>query len=151
MELEPIGRIENLEDENFEPIVMPIVGYDEDGDEVVVKIRFRPWVPTKKSLDMRGATIKGVTPTNIVLDYLEKCVLKEDRQAWNDLLDSDDVFIKIETFGEIARTLGSIYDGKHPTKQRSDLPGGGQATEPTTRAAATSKDSTSKKLRSVSA
>jgi hypothetical protein len=151
MELEPVGRIENLEEENFEPIVMPIVGYDTDGDEVITRIRFRPWIPTKKSFDMAAVTVKGITPTSTVMEYLEKCVLKEDRGAWNELLDSDDVFIKIETFGEIAQALGSIYNGERPTKQRSDLSGGGQATKPTTRAAATAKVSTSKKLRSISA
>jgi hypothetical protein len=134
--LEPIGRVANPEE--IEPLTIPIVGYTNEGTEVVTEITFRPEFPAGKFRDlMKTADAEGNIGQGAILDYLDSCVLQADREAWHELLYSEDVNIAQTTVVAVYRDLAEFYAGRNrPTKPSSGRSGGPKRTPRTGKGAA---------------
>ena len=146
MELEAIGRVENPDDLDFTPLVIPIVGYSDDKKEVITKIRFVRVIPMGVSLDtFRATDADGNIGGTAALDYVDGCVHREDKHRWQELLHGTNVNVEQSTIIEVYKALGAFYADR-PTKQRSGSRSGPKA-RPTSQAAAKSRTSTKKNSR----
>lgn len=81
MELEPIGRVDDPDDLDLEPIIIPIVGYIRlpggGREEVIERIEFRPVQPTGAGLAvLRQTRADGNVPVAPVMKFLDACVLE---------------------------------------------------------------------------
>ena len=91
---------------------------------------------------VRRVDSSGNIPLGLVFDYLDACVVEEQRDEWSAWLHSPDVFIERDTLIEVYRSIVSYYSAR-PTKQRSVSHNGRVTSGPTSRAAAPSPVSTS--------
>ncbi len=145
MELEPIGRVDNLEDFDLDPIVVPIVGYTIDKEEVIQPIRFRPVQPTGAGLAiLRQTRPDGNVPIGPVLHFLDECIMFDDRDLWEKFVNDETIFIEQTTLIELYKRLTEVYAAR-PTTRRSASPGTRPSSTPTSRAVARSRASTSKR------
>lgn len=148
MELEPIGRAENPEALNLEPIVAPIVAYTHDGKEHVEKFPFKPVMPAGAMAAMvRNVGPNGELPVNILLACLQRCLMPDAAERWETWIDSDELNIEHTTLAQLFDQLVRIY-GDRPTRRRSGSASGGPPAKRTSRAAARSAASRSKTSRS---
>lgn len=147
-ELRVIGQVENPEELDFEPLVVPLAGYTVDHEEVIERFRFRPVRPAGAALNvMRSTDAQGNVGLGPVVGYLDKCLLEEDAERWQAFLDRDDLMIEQDVLFELYREVSAWYAGR-PTRRPSDSSGGGKVTPQTSRVAARSAASTSKRKRS---
>ena len=154
-ELEAVGRIENPEDLNFEPVTVPVIGYNMDGEEVEFLLHCGPTMPmgtmlklmTQSKVNAKG---KPVFDEKLVAQFLERCVLPDSKEAWRDFLDDPEIEVSAETIGAVYGALMDYYTDR-PTSQRSDSPTGPAPTKRTSRGAATAKGSTSSRSRATRA
>ena len=150
MELEPVGRVDDPETLDLEPIVIPIVGYTTARKEVIEPFRFRPVIPWEQSLDVFDAQqddgrIKSAT----VRKFLHSCLIAEDREKWEEFTLREDVYVGPETWVAAFTALFEVYNAR-PTMPRSASTAGGGQTKQTSPAASRAKASASKKKRARS-
>jgi hypothetical protein len=142
--LSPIGRVDNPEDLDLDPVVVPVVGYNADREEVIFEVIFRAMQPTGEAMDLlKVADAAGNVPIGIVFAYLDACVTEDNREAWQKFLHGPDLNIEQSTIIELYKTISSYYADR-PTQQRSVSHNGRVTSGKTSRAAARSKGSTSK-------
>lgn len=151
MELPVVGRVENPDDLDLDPIVVPIAGYTiKDKKEVVTKIKFRPVLPLSSALDViRQTQSNGNVPGPAIMEYLDSCITDEDAEKWAELLARRDLAIQMDTLIEVYRQLTEFYSGERPTPASSDSPGGRSQTGTTSKAGAAAKASKSKRKASA--
>jgi hypothetical protein len=141
--LDPVGRAERPEDLDFDPVVIPIVGYTADHREVIHEAKFRGMEPTGAAMNlMRQTDAKGNVPASLVIQYLDRCLLKEDRDEFNAFIDDDDVYVDQKVLMEAYRQLVAYYS-KRPTTRRPDSSPGPSQPVQTFAAAPTETVSTS--------
>ena len=117
-ELEPVGKIENPETLDFRPIVIPVYGYTEDGEERVFKFQFRAVQPFGRALEvMRTMNSKGNVDTVAAMKFLDDCVHSTCKQAWQDWLNDPDIYIQQSTLTAVYQRLMQEY-ATRPTLQR---------------------------------
>jgi hypothetical protein len=149
MELDPVGRVENPEELDFEPIVIPVVGYTRDHKEVVEKARFRPLPPAGQTVEvLRSMAPNGGVRASQMMSFLDACVLEDGREAWAAFLDSPDVEIEQATLAGVYSALMEAYAAR-PTMPPASSAAGGKKTKQTSQAASRAKASRSKKSRSL--
>ena len=150
MELPAVGRVENPDELDIEPIVIPIVGYTRNRKEVVEKIRFRSHMPAGATFDvMRHMNADGGVQAREVLRYLDATVLEEDSEKLQEFIHRPDVEIRLRTMIEVHEALMEAYAAR-PTTQLPGSTGTGSSTKRTSRAASRAKASRSKQSRSPS-
>lgn len=142
MMLKPIGHIPE-KDRDFDPIEVPIIGYfqNEDGTvtEVTEVIKFRPVPPLGYSLGMLNAIDgEGNIASRSALVWVTGCVLESNREKWDTLIDSPDIYIETTTIMEVYTAIGEVYTGR-PLKKRSGSKGGRGRTNMTSQAVADEK------------
>jgi hypothetical protein len=142
MELEPVGRVDNPDALDMSPIVVPIVGYTLDKQEVTQRVRFVPVQPAGPGLDVITATGNEDASVVAILRYLEACVLPDDREVWVEFLHRPDVMVEQVTLVKVFQALTEVYAGR-PTIPSADSSGGRTPDDTTSAAAARSQDSTS--------
>lgn len=149
-DLEPVGRVENPDELDLEPVRVPLVGYTLEGKEVSETFQFRPQVATGASLDViRQTDAQGNTQLDAIFKYLDRSLLDDsERDAYNTFLNRDDVMIKAGALLDLYRALSSYYAAR-PTKLSSGSASTGSAAKRTSRAAARSRASTSRAKRSA--
>src|SRR3954453_14773074 len=132
MELKPIGRVKDIDELILEPIIIPVIGYTMDKEEVEERFVFRPVQPAGAAMDVLRLTLpNGNVPINTVMHYLDSCLLDEEQlQRWNEFLERSDVMIEQNVLVEIYKALTEAYAAR-PTLQWSGSPTGGSFTEPT--------------------
>lgn len=145
--MEPIGRLKNINEDTFKPHTISVVGYSDVGEEIITDIRFRAKPPFRFVLDMirAGAEVTVKQPVD-ALNYLDQCVLKDDKESWEKLLDSEDVNVEWQTIVDVYVELIGLYSGnkKRPLAKASSSRGGPSSTKRTSSGAAKSRASTSK-------
>lgn len=123
-ELEPVGKIENPETLDFRPIVIPVYGYTEDGEERVFKLQFRAVQPFGRALEvMRTMDNKGNVDTTAAMKFLDDCIHSTCKQSWQDWLNDPEIYIQQSTLILLYQSLMQEYASR-PTLQRlapSDL------------------------------
>lgn len=146
---DPIGEVENPDDTDFGPLVIPVVGYKLDGTRVDKDLQFRPQFPPGGFLAMvRSADDSGVIGQAAILDYLDSCLLPESRDNWDFIMYDKDTNFSQQTVLAVYKKLAEHYaGGKFPTKQPPALPNGSPRAKRTTSAAASGPASTGKARR----
>ena len=146
-ELDPIGRVADTSTLELEPITVPVVGYTEAAKEVVTKIRFKARPAPGVAFDMLAAIdSKGKILNSAVLKFLDGCVLSDDRDKWHELLYGDRVMVEQETVTGVYQAVAEYYEGTNrPSRQRPGSPSGRSRTAPTSRAAASGRESAGKR------
>jgi hypothetical protein len=136
MRLEPIGRVENPQDLDFEPLVVPIVGYDRHTkEEQVCDVQCRPVAPTGAAVDvMRVVGPNGETPIGPVMAYLDSCILPESKEDYETFIHDPELVIEQKTLINMYIALTEFYS-ERPTPPRS-VSHNGRTTTPMTSAAA---------------
>lgn len=116
--LEPVGRVSDLAKLDLEPIIVPVVGYTEDKEEVITDIAFRPRAPLGRDLEM-AMLLNGTDEVTArqAIGYLEECMTDEGREAWENLKESKTVFVERAAMGEVFRAVVAVY-AKRPTTKR---------------------------------
>jgi hypothetical protein len=143
MRLDAVGRVTNPDELDFEPIVVPVIAYDEDHNEVEFEVKFRAVQPTGAAMKvMRATDAEGNIPTATALLFLEECVIVSERKAWQEFLDDPGLYIERSTLVQLYERLTEVYAGR-PTRRRSASSGGRRASATTSPAAAPSTASTS--------
>ncbi len=124
MRLEPIGRLDNIDALDFEPLTIPIVGYTEDKTEVVTDVRFLPTAPVGFALDMlRSVDSTGNVAQAVALRFIEACVYPDDREVWHDLVFRDDLYIVPQTIAAVYQALGELYADRPLGRRSGSRPG----------------------------
>ena len=132
MRLEPIGRVANPHERKKEPLIVPIVGYDIDDNEVITEIRFLPEVPSGATIDMLRATDNdGNIKSAAAIDYVDACVSPDDIEKWDELLHGKDIIISTATLLLVYREIAEFYADR-PTKRSSGSLAGRSRTKTTT-------------------
>lgn len=151
MELPVIGRVENPDELDLDPIVVPIVGYAmKDRKEVLTKIKFRPVLPLGSALDViRQTQTNGNVPGPAIMEYLDSCITDEDTEKWRELLGRRDIAIQMSTLIDVYRQLTEFYSGARPTQASSGSAGGRSQTGTTSKGGAGGKASKSKRKASA--
>lgn len=145
MKLPAIGRVENVDDLDLDPIEVPVIAYMLNKEEVEQTFRFRPVQPAGAALDILKATgADGGVPVGVVMRFLDECVLAEDREAWELFLHRADLVIDQAILVRIYQAVSEVYSDR-PTPRWSDSDGGGSASATTSLAAVPSAASASKK------
>ncbi len=139
--LEPVGRVTDPTALNLEPVVVPVVGYTADRQEVVTEIEFRPMATLGSDLEM-AMLLTGTDEltAKAAIEYLESCMTDRGREQWEAIKRSETVFVERETMGEVFRAIVQVYAAR-PTVKRSGSPRTGQPTR-TPQAASRSRAST---------
>jgi hypothetical protein len=146
--LEPVGVIPEAE-RRFEPLVVPIVGYTTDGQEVTTDITFRPLMPVGDTIDLiLQQDDEGLIPTRAALEFVTLAVDPSDAERYSELVHSPDVLIEQDTIVALYRALMDYYTADRPTRQRSALSPSSPKPRRTSRAAARNGASTSTRSRS---
>jgi hypothetical protein len=118
VKLAPVGRVEDLDELDLDPLEVDIVGYTADKEEVVQAVRFRPLQPTGAALEvLRMTTPDGNVPIAPVMRFLDACILEEDRDLFREFTERPDVFIHQSALLDLFRSLSEHY-GDRPTKPR---------------------------------
>lgn len=147
MKLPVIGRVAVVEDLDLDPIEVPVVAYTIDRKEVEETFRFRPMQPAGATLDILKATgPNGEAPTALVMQFLDECLLEEDRDSWELFLHRPDLMIEQSVLAQIYRGISEVYANR-PTPAWSESDGGGSVAGPTSPAAPRAKASRSKPKR----
>lgn len=151
-ELEPVGRRPKGQ-RKTEPVIVPVVGYNLDDEEVVFNLVCRPSIPLGIALDITrqshvNAKGQTIVPTSLALEYIDLCVSPEIADDWKAFLNSPDVMVDLETLADIYRTLSGYYTDR-PSTQRSSSPNGVSPTKRTSSGVARGRASTSMKSRST--
>ena len=142
MELAAVGEVEDVSSIDKEPVVIPIVGYDNKKKKTVTKIKFVNDVSPGVARDMaRAVNSAGIISANDALDYVEACVHEDSRAAWDELIHGTDITTK--TLLAVYTALGEHYANRPLTKP-SGSRGGRSSTNPTTPAGAKSRASKNK-------
>lgn len=135
MELEPVGRVENPQELDLDPIIVPIVGYTLQREEVIERFSFRPVIPWEQFLDLADAQMTGGgVQAGVLRRFLQDCLLAEDRDRWHEFTRRDDVIVDPSTWAAAYQALMEVYEAR-PTMPRSASTGGGGKTKRTSRAA----------------
>ena len=102
MESAPVGRIDGVDANTFKPYVIPVVGYSDEGDEIITKIMFKAKPPFRFVLNMMKIGGK-ISPekVNEALLYLDQCVIKSSREDWDRLIDSEDINVEWQTIADV--------------------------------------------------
>lgn len=149
METDIVGRRDPSEDLP-EPITVPIAAYTLDGEEVLERFAFRPVMPAGAVIRaFRSIQPNGVLATGPILDFLEKSLMPEERERFQQFLDRDDLMIEADLLSDIYRTVTEVWT-ERPTRRRSGSASSGSPTRRTSRGAARAAASTSKRSRSSS-
>jgi hypothetical protein len=137
------GEVENPDDLNLDPIVVEVVGYTIDHKRESEVFRFRPMAPTWLSMDLaRKHSASGQVNEADAGDFLDHCMLEEDRPKWIAFLSRDDLMIEMTTILKVYNAISEVYVAR-PTTAPSASSGGRARTTRTSRAGARSKASTS--------
>lgn len=148
MQLQPIGRVEDPQTLDLEPIVVPVVGYDKDHAEHIEEFRFRPIQPTGASLKvLREQDEQGNVPVKTVLTFLDKCLMAEDHDRWEAFLDDPHVFVGQDTIVALYEAVMQVY-AERPTVRQSASRSGAAISKRTSGGAARGRPSTGKGSRS---
>ena len=149
MELDPVGRVEDVDQLDLEPVTIPIVGYERGTppNEVIERIRFRAVMPAGATFDvMRDMSASGGIAPREVLRYLDATVLPDDAEKLEAFLHSPTIEVRLRTMMEVHEQLMEFYSAR-PTMPRSASSGGGSGTKRTSQAASRKRASASKKSR----
>ena len=136
-ELPAIGRVDDPEAQELEPVTIPLIGYKPDKEEVEIRVKFRAKPAPGTAFDMlTNVDAQGNIRYADMLGYLYSCIVPEDRDA---------VLFEQSTIIEAYRALAEFYDGnKRPSKRRPGSQGGPSKTKRTSRGAESSHESTGK-------
>lgn len=138
-----IGRVDNPEELDLEPLALTLVGYTLEAQEVAETFRFRPTIPTGAALNViRHTGQDGNVPLGPVLDYVDKCLLEPDQEPFRAFLDRDDVMIQGNALVDLYRALVEFYSAR-PTQPPSASASTGSRAKRTSRAGARSAASRS--------
>jgi hypothetical protein len=136
VKLQPIGRVENPDELDLDPIEVPIVAYANDRSEVITEIRFRAVQPMGASLDvLRETRGDGNVPLSEAIKFLDDCILLEDRKKWEALIHDPELTIEQTTYSVLYRELCSVYAAR-PTQRLSGSHSGQRKPKQTSRDAA---------------
>lgn len=151
MELEPIGRVDDVNDLDLEPVIAPIVAYERKSKlEVIEKFRFRPMAPAGATFDvLRAMGPNGETPVSLIMAYLDASVLPEDSEALQEFLHRADIEIDPTTVAKVYRALSEVY-GARPTMPSANSSGTGKPTKRTSVGVSRAQASRSRTSRSRS-
>jgi hypothetical protein len=137
------GRVDNPDDLDLAPIVVKIVGYTMGHEEVTETVRFRPMAPTWLSMDLaRKHSATGQVNEADAGEFLDHCMLEEDRPKWVAFLSRDDLMIEMTTVLKVYNAISEVYVAR-PTTAPPVSSGGRAKTTRTSRAGARSRASTS--------
>lgn len=143
-----IGRLENPEEQDLEPLAVTLVGYTLEHKEVAETFRFRPLIPAGAQLEIiRHTDTNGNVPLKQIVDFLEECVLPDDLDGFVAFLHRRDIEIEQGTVIALYRQLTEFYADR-PTRRLSASASTGRPARRTSRAAARSAASRSKNNRS---
>jgi hypothetical protein len=95
---------------------------------------------------LRSIDGSGNISQSAAIIYVDKCVMPDDKEAWELLLKRPGIYIYPETIVSVYEALGEFYSAR-PSKRRSGSPGGRSSTKPTSQAAVSSRVSTKKASR----
>jgi hypothetical protein len=151
MRLDAIGRVENPQDVDLDPITIPVCGLDMQRENVCEEFNFRPTLPWGntfaliESIEGGERNLAGNT-----VKWLRNCLVDdEERQRWQGFLERDDVMIEQATIESVYEALAETYAAR-PTLPPSGSTGTGGSTKRTSQAASRSQASKSKRSRSRS-
>ncbi len=141
--LEPVGRVSDPAVLDLEPIIIPVVGYTADKIEVTTEIEFRPMATLGRDLEM-ALMLNGTDEitAQAAIEYLESCMTPRGRERWEEIKNSDTVYVQRETMGAVFRAVVEVYAGR-PSTRRSGLPRTGPRPR-TSQAASRSRTSASR-------
>ena len=150
MKLDPIGRVENPQELDVEPITIPVVGYTTGRKEVCEEFNFHPSLPWGNTFDMFEAENGSGPKPGGVIKWLYNCLLDDDeRERFRAFCKREDVIIAQQTMEDIFQSLAETYAAR-PTLPRSASTGGGASTKRTSQAASRASASRSKNSRQPS-
>lgn len=129
-ELPAVGRVENPDELDLDPIVVPVVGYTLDRQEVVEKFTFRPTMPAGEWFDIvNDADNLGVITDHKLARYLLAALVDDkERERWSTFLHRNDIIFPVSRLGDLYSTLTEYYAAR-PTMR----PAASRGTRPTTR------------------
>jgi len=143
-----IGRVQNPEELDLEPLELTIVGYTLDHKEVAETFHFRPVMPAGAQLEIiRHTNEIGNVALPAVVKFVEECLVEGELEAFTAFLHRPDVMIVPGTIVDLYRALTEYYAAR-PTRLSSASASGGSAAKRTSRASARSAASRSKSNRS---
>jgi hypothetical protein len=129
--LKPV-EIKNQDDS--EPVTIPFVAVKGE-EKVTTAIRFAGRLPAGVALDMIKVTnAAGQVDFNAAVEYVDGCVLEEDRELWDELIHSTEIIVEQSHLLAAYAQLGEYYTNR-PTKRRSVSRTGAASTKPTSRSA----------------
>lgn len=122
-EMKAVGRVKDPEKRDFSPIIIPVIAYDGDGNEVEVKLSFRaeqPMGPYLRMMEHSSVDKDGNVQTDFayLVQFLRKSILPESRTAWDELIDDEDLYIAQETLADLYEVLFEAWGGR-PTRASS--------------------------------
>lgn len=142
--LPAIGRVADTEEIDLDPIEVPVIGYTLDKTEVEEVFKFRPVQPAGATINILLATgAGGAIPIAEVMQFLQDCLLAEERERWSDFLNDPGIMIEQSVLGILYRELMEVYANR-PLLRWSDSGGGGKPAGQTSPAARVARGSRSK-------
>ena len=102
-ELPAIGRVDDPEAQELEPVTIPLIGYKPDKEEVEIRVKFRAKPAPGTAFDMlTNVDAQGNIRYADMLGYLYSCIVPEDREAWADVLYGDAVLFEQSGYRRMA-------------------------------------------------
>lgn len=145
MRIDPIGRVEDPQNADIEPIIIPICGLsNQTRDNVCEEFKFRPTLPWGNTFALIEQAESGETimAANTV-KWLRNCLVgKDEQERFRQFLLRDDVEIEQATIEAVYKALADAYSGR-PTLPRTSSTGTGGGTEQTSGADSRPEASTS--------
>jgi hypothetical protein len=151
--LDPIGRIDNPNERDFDPLVIPIVAYTLDREEVIREFRFRPSLSFGYAISVfRGNIEDAEKPAQMraMLKFLDACLMPDDLEEFWAFLGDPHLVIEQQTLSSLYTTLAEQYAAR-PTLPSSASRNGSSTSSRTQLAGARARASGSPKRRSRSA
>jgi len=135
-ELAIVGRVENPETIEVDPIILPVCAYTLDREEVIERFPFRPIMPLGVAALMERVAGQHIA-VNTVLACLHDCLVADAVERWEAFLGRDDLLIDAETISKGWASLLEAY-GRRPTLRSPKSSRTGRRSGRTSKAAAAS-------------
>ncbi|HXT91160.1 MAG TPA: hypothetical protein VN714_18060 [Trebonia sp.] len=135
-ELEIVGRVENPETIEVDPIILPVCAYTLEREEVIERFPFKPIMPLGIAALMERVAGQEI-PVNTVLVCLRDCLIADAVERWETFLGREDLLIDAETISRGWAALLGAY-GRRPTLRSPGSSRTGRRSGRTSKAAAAS-------------
>lgn len=143
--LPAVGRVEDPQELDLDPIEIPVVGYTLRREEAEETFSFRPVQPAGATIDiLLSLTESGSVPVPKIMGFLQECLVTSDRDRWNDFLNDPDIMVEQSTLAQLYQALMEVYANR-PTLRSSASGGGGRPVKRTSTAARAARASASRR------